>query len=236
MKKFFKENKKKIFLSVIIFLLIFILFMVDLKWIFRSDKIKIFRENIFYLTNLFEKFKYIFVGIILIYVYLIISKKWVFRIEKMSYGGITFQLNKPDKMLKQSISNYLNTKRTLFKINPQKDNFYDTINSYYSVYELIRNEISPYDTSCSKEGTYETCNNMIRTLNKFLTSYQSDYKRWYEYLIENNKGSIYDKDIEEIQKKYRKYDEILAGFNEVNNDFIKYAEQLGIDSGKWNDC
>lgn len=165
----------------------------------------------------------------------ILKKKWVLRIEKMSCGGITFVCNKPEKILKQNIKNFLDTKRTLFYINSKNDNFYDVINSYFSTYKFIRNEMSVYDLDSKDKEIYKCANSMIRILNEFLTDFQSDYKRWYEYLRDNKMDELYDKDIYEIQKKYRKYNEILEGFERVNEEFKKCSKIFDINISKWKE-
>ncbi|MDU2491148.1 MAG: hypothetical protein E7D27_11285 [Clostridium celatum] len=210
------------------------LFIIDLKVILRCEAISIFRENMFYIVNLISKFKSIIILFILFGLYIIAKSKWVFKIEKLNYGGITFAFNKPDKILKQNIKNFLNTKRTLFKINPNKDNFYETIASYYTVYKLIRDEMYPYDIEASSKEIYIAANEMIKTLNEFLTDYQSDYKRWYEYIIENQKEQNHDIDIGEIQKKYRHYNEMVQAFKDVNKKFIKHAKTFDINVDKWS--
>ncbi|NFI04799.1 hypothetical protein FC959_10360 [Clostridium botulinum] len=225
---------KSISILLAIFLVIIILGVCNLKIFFRSKFLDVFRENIFYLINLIDKFKGIIIIFVLIFIYFILKSKFVIRLEKMSCGGLTLICNKPDKILKQSIKNFLNTKRTLFFINPQKDNFYDTINSYYSTYNFIKNEMSTYDIDSVKNELYDTANEMIQALNEFLTNNQSDYKRWYEYLINNDEKRIHVMNIEDIQKEYRKYEEILADFRLVNKKFVKLGKQFDINMDKWN--
>lgn len=231
-----KININKSTLSWVLILIIIsgFLYKFDLKVILRSNRISIFRDNMFYIVNLISKFKSIIILVILFGLYIIAKSKWVFKVEKLNYGGITFAFNKPDKILKQNIKNFLNTKRTLFKINPNKDNFYETISSYYEVYKLIRDEMYPYDIEASNKDIYVAANEMIKTLNDFLTEYQSDYKRWYEYVMENQKHINYNMDIGEVQKEYRHYDEMIQAFKEVNEKFSKYAQTFDINTEKWS--
>lgn len=233
MKKYI--NKKFLIITFLISSLCICMFTVNLKHIFRANCLNIFRKNIFYITNLIEKFKGLILIILIVFFIIILKKKWVLRIEKMSCGGITFVCNKPEKILKQNIKNFLDTKRTLFYINTEKDNFYDTINSYFSTYQFIRKEMSVYDLDSKDKEIYKCANIMIRSLNEFLTDFQSDYKRWYEYLRDNKMESLYNKDICEIQKGYRKYNEILAGFKKVNEEFIRCAKTFNIDISKWKE-
>ncbi|MDU5660254.1 MAG: hypothetical protein E6018_13720 [Clostridium perfringens] len=223
----------KIIVVPILLLVASTLFWLDYKYILRLDMFSLFRKNIFYLSNLISKFNFLLLILITILIFIILKKKWVFRIEKMSCGGLTFVCNKPEKILKQNIKNFLETKRTLFKINEKKDNFYDTINSYYETYKFIRNEISVYDIDSKQESLYKYASEMIKVLNEFLTDYQSDYKRWYEYIRDYKKDDIYDKDIYDIQKDYRNYNEIMNGFLLVNNEFNKYAKNFDINVEKW---
>lgn len=206
---------------------------INIKSIFRSDILSTFRENLFYLNNLLGKFKGMIIVLVILGIYWIIKNRWVFRIEKMSYGGITFICNKPNNILKQSIKNFLNTKRTLFVIDSEKDNFFDTINSYYATYNFIRNEMLTYDINCKDNTLYSVANDMIQALNEFLTNNQSDYKRWYEYIIQHKIENVYNKDIHEIQKEYRNYDKILKDFKKVNETFCRYSNMFEIDIDKW---
>lgn len=221
-------------LGFLLTLIIVVLFIFDFSSFIRGDWSYIFRKNILYFMYLASKFGWLLILVVIYIGYQIMKNKWVLRLEKMSYGGCTIAFTKPDKLLKQSIQNHLNTKRTVFKINEDKDNFLDTIDSYHKVYKFIRDEIQPYDVELSNTEVYKSANKMIKVLNNFLTDFQSDYRRWYEYSWENNKDEWFNKDIKEIQQNYRHYSEILEGFKMVNREFCELALVFDIDINKWN--
>ena len=75
---------------------------------------------------------------------------------------------------------------------------------------------------------------MIKKLNEFLTSNQNDYKRWYNYIIDNKMKDIYNKDIKDIQMDYRHYQKLIGEFKEVNELFKSIADEFDIDISKWD--
>ena len=228
------DTIKGVLFGSILMLMSMILFFFDLSNFIRSNWSYIFRKNILYLIDLASKFGWLIILVIIYILYQIMKDKWVLRLEKMSYGGCTITFTKPDKLLKQSIQNYLNTKRTVFKINEEKDSFLDTIDSYHKIYQFIRDEIQPYDTELSNTEVYKAANEMIKVLNDFLTDFQGDYRRWYEYYSKKQEAEWCDKDIKEIQQSYRHYDKILEGFREVNHQFCQLSEVFEININKWN--
>ncbi len=123
----------------------------------------------------------------------------------------------------------------LYKLDVSRDNFYETINSYYSVYNFLREEIKVFDSKSSKECmSYNAANKMLRELNIFLTTHQNNFKRWYEYITDKNKDTNYNKDIDEIQKEYRNYRQLVDDFKELNMFFCSVAVVFEIDINKWD--
>ncbi len=76
---------------------------------------------------------------------------------------------------------------------------------------------------------YNKTNDILKILNEFLTSHQSNFRRWYKYVSENNEVKINDGSgevlefyltpINVIQIHYYQYEEICEGFNEINQYF-----------------
>lgn len=218
------------------------------------------KSNVNFIIKVLNKSLPLLVIIIIFIGYKVLSNKWVFRIEKFNLGGVSVICNNPEDIFKQQVKNFLNTKRTLFQIDEKRDNFYDTINSYYQVYNFLRDEIKIYDIESSKKSfdekskikkwfhklnseneesntetnCYKKANKMIKELNEFLTSHQSDFRRWYEYLTNNEMSKIYNKRIYDIQKDYGRYDEIVEDFKKVNKFFCSVASEFEIDYEKWN--
>lgn len=78
--------------------------------------------------------------------------------------------------------------------------------------------------------TYDEINKLIMVLNKFLTSYQTNYRHWYETIP---KEYLAQKDIGKVQKKYRYNKEITNGFMEINESMRKLANKHSINYQKW---
>lgn len=176
--------------------------------------------------------------VILILFLILLSSKWIFRIERLSIGGINILFNHPDKILKQQLLNYFATKRTLFYIDPEKDNFYETFNSYYQVYTFIRDELKTYSPKHAANSVlYQESEKILSSLNFFLTTHQNNYRRWYEYITTSSQclSSNYDQDISELQQTYRHYTELIADFEALNTKFRQYGDLIDVNYLKWRD-
>lgn len=231
-----KREFKNLVLIIILFSVCILLTVIDINKVLSNYIYYInLKNNIKFIINVFNKsLPLLIIGIIFVF-YKILSNRWIFRIEKLNLGGMSIIFSNPDDLFKQQVRNFLNTKRTLFKLDEDKDNFYETIDSYYQVYSFIRDEIKIYDNKSyqNKSSCYSEANKMIKKLNEFLTSNQNDYKRWYKYIIDNKIEDLYDKDVKEIQMKYRHYDKIVNDFKEVNQVFCSVAKKFDIDLDKW---
>lgn len=230
-----KNNKLNT--GIILALVFILLIIVDLDKQFSNSILYLnLKTNIKFIINVLNKSLPILVIGFIYISYKLLSSRWIFRIEKFNLGGMSVICSNPDDLFKQQIRNFLNTKRTLFKIDEDRDNFYETIDSYYQVYSFIRDEIKIYDNKSYKDTStcYKTANQMLEKLNKFLTNNQNNYKRWYKYIIENNMEYIHDKDIKDIQMEYRHYEKIVADFKELNQFFCSVSNEFDIDSEKWN--
>lgn len=231
-----KKQFKNIVLIIILFSVCILLTSIDINKVLSNYIYYInLKNNIKFIINVFNKsLPLLIIGIVFVF-YKILSNRWIFRIEKLNLGGMSIIFSNPDDLFKQQVRNFLNTKRTLFKLDEDKDNFYETIDSYYQVYSFIRDEIKIYDNKSyqNKSSCYSEANKMIKKLNEFLTSNQNDYKRWYKYIMDNKIEDLYDKDVKDIQMKYRHYDKIVNDFKNVNEVFCSVAKKFDIDLDKW---
>lgn len=232
MKKYF--TRVKLLKCIWILILFIVLFLIDLKSIFNDDFTKVFRSNISYINYIIDEYKIIMILILLIILYFRVKSNFVFKLEKMKFFGVTVNCKDTERIFKQSIKSYLDTKRTLFRIELERDNYYDVIKSYYECYNFIRLKMAEYEIKNSDLESYKAANEMIKELNKFLTKYQCDYRRWYEYIIENRIVDLYDEDINKIQKRYRKYNEIREDFIKFNNEFRNCSKHFGINISNWD--
>lgn len=184
-----------------------------------------------------------FLVFILIFVF-IVTRKWAFRVEKLSIGGFNIIFDNPDQLFKRQIRTFLDTKRTLFKVDFEHDNFEETLNSYYETYKLLRDEIKILGDAKKKknkgkksketEVLYDLSNEMIKELNEFLTKHQSNYRRWYKYMEKNKEEKFYLEPIGKFQEDYQNYGQLCYDFKSINKFFIEeVATEFNINIEKW---
>ena len=109
--------------------------------------------------------------------------------------------------------------------------------------EFIRDEMKILNPKKDRE-IYDFSNEMLMVLNRFLTNYQNNYKRWYKYI--SDKDEVVDRvsgdvmrfhatSINKIQMQYYDYERILKGFKDVNRFFVNDVKpKFGINTDKWN--
>lgn len=180
----------------------------------------------------------------------LLHQRYSLRLEQLSFGGVNILLNKSDLLFRKSIKNYLDTKRTLFKIEPNFDAFDEVLNSYYECYKFIRDEMKLLDVKKKRDkNLYDLSNEILRELNDFLTQHQNNYRRWHKYVSEKDSVLTQDKDsngefislpyhltpIGTIQAHYYHFNKILNGFVDVNKFFNdKVVSEFNINTEKWS--
>ena len=174
--------------------------------------------------------------------YLLFTNKWAFRVERLSIGGFNILFDNPNHLFRRQVRTFLDTKRTVFKIDRNRDNFKETLDSFFEVYKFFRDEIKVLGNvkKRKREASNETlelynfANETIKVLNHFLTEHQSNYRRWYTYIEKTDEQKFYLTPIGELQKEYENYDEICDDFEVVNKFFVDtIAVKFEIDIEKW---
>ncbi|WP_326903111.1 hypothetical protein P8F81_23280 (plasmid) [Kosakonia cowanii] len=163
--------------------------------------------------------------------------------EKLSLGGVNILFNESATLYKKSVKNHLDSKRAIFKVRKNIDAFDEVISSYYQTYIFIRDEMKILNPKKDRE-IYDFSNEMLMVLNRFLTNYQNNYKRWYKYIsdkdevvdrVSGNVMRFHATNIEKIQKQYYDYNRILKGFKDVNRFFANDVKaKFDINTDKWN--
>lgn len=216
---------KKISINI---LTIIILFFVDIKkMLMLIPNMSIFLKNIKFLNVVITKYFFIVLFVIIVSLLMFYKKSINITIPKISFAGIEINLKNVEKIVWSNITNYLRTKRTIFKINYEYDNFDDVLESYHQVYEFLRLQISYYQNfeKSNCDTTYKHLEGMIKELNIFLTRNQANYRRWYK--IKNNDNFMF---LTDLQKSYPKYDELKKEFNKKME---KYAKYFKINTSEW---
>lgn len=221
--------KKKIdpIIAIVLLMILAILLLLDLDaTINKIVFLDVFKRNVSWLENLVDTYTPLLIFTIIIVFIIWANVKLSVSITGCSFGGIDISLKATENEVKNNMRNFLNTKRSLFCIEPAYDNFYDVLASYYSVYEFLRLQLLTFENSHKKDGEmYKELQQMIKELNVFLTRYQSDYRRWYEK--ENEKEFI---PLAKLQPNYSKYEEMLEGFKLVNMSMQKHAQVIGVNT------
>lgn len=186
---------------------------------------------------------YTLIPLLLLFIFLLLlfTNKWALRVEKLNIGGFNIIFDNPINLYKRQVRNFLNTKRTVFKIDCDRDNFKETFDSYFEIYKFFRDEIKVFGNVRKKRlnsnetvELYNLANETIKILNNFLTEHQSDYRRWYTYIEKKDEEKYYLTPIGELQKEYASHDNLCSGFMEVNRFFMqKIAGEFEIDMQKW---
>ncbi|PGM06380.1 hypothetical protein [Bacillus thuringiensis] len=237
-----KRTLSYIISYLILFLLLLGLAIFDLKNI-KVKYIQTLWGNIDFISS--TAFSLLPFLVFLLIIGLIITRKWVFRVEKLSIGGFNLIFDNPDQLFKRQIRTFLDTKRTLFQIDFEHDNFDETINSYYETYKFLRDEIKILGDAKKKktkkskklkdtELLYDLSNDIIKELNHFLTKNQNNYKRWYKYMEKVKEEQFYLSPIGDLQKEYKNYEQLCRDFTKINEFFIdKVAVEFEINIVKW---
>ncbi|WP_447868741.1 hypothetical protein [Rahnella aceris] len=178
-------------------------------------------------------------------------QRYSLRLEKLSFGGVNILLDKSDLLFRKSVKNYLDTKRSLFKLDPNYDSFDEVLNSYYECYKFIRDEMKVLDVKKKRDKKlYILSNDILKVLNAFLTQHQNNYRRWHKFVSENDKVLTQEKDsngefislpyhltpIGTIQSHYYHFSKIINGFIDVNKFFNEsVVVEFDINVGKWSE-
>ena len=183
-----------------------------------------FVMNLNFIAGVLKKYATLIVGGLILWGIIFWRKYADIKIPSISIAGIEFNLKNIDKVVKTNLTNYFITKRSLFKIEAEHDNFDDVFESYYNIYEFIRMQMSYYENANTTDNiVYKEMKSMIKDLNCFLTANQTDYRRWYK--IENAKEYKF---IDQLQKMYPKYDELVRKFQEINVKMNEHIQKLNI--------
>lgn len=225
-----KKGIKNIIISALVFLIIVaVLWFVDIKeLLLLIPGIHRFVANIDFITDTITKYIAVIIGVIVVWGIIFWRKHADVKVPSITVAGIELNLRNIDGIVKSNLANYLVTKRSLFKLDIEHDNFDDVFESYHSIYEFVREQMSYYENvSTTDNDIYLEMKSMLKDLNCFLTANQTNYRRWYKF--ENEKQFKF---IDELQKEYPKYEELVQGFTEINAIMLKHMEKLNIKI-KW---
>lgn len=220
-------KKKKTLVAIGIALgIVAILVFVDISAVIsKLSYFTIVKNNLDWLASLLDKYALLLLSILFVVAFVWAKIHLSISITSCSIGGIEINLKNIEGEVRINVRNYLNTKRSLFAVYPEYDNFYDVFTSYHEVYEFLRTQIILFSSNRHDSETYIALQDMLKALNLILTKYQSDYRRWYEK--ENDNSFVF---LSELQNSYPKYCEIVSAFKEFNDRMKIHAVTFDIDT------
>lgn len=121
------------------------------------------------------------------------------------------------------------TRKAAIEIDNEKDIIIEIYNSWYTLFQITRNELKSFDGKLLKENN--TSQELVRLLSDILnkglrphlTEYQARYRKWYSEQLKDNHKSP-----QEIQKEFKEFNELTSSMKEVNKSLIEYSKQLKI--------
>lgn len=220
--------------SIICRIIVCLLGLLSLVYVLSYFEIFSNKKFISYMTDLKSFVQYILLFLMISFVlYIMIGffgKRYTLRVENFNIGGINVFFDKSNEIYIKTVGTFIKSKRTLFSFDKSRDNIRDVIKTYYSVYDFIRSNLELLNPEVDIE-LYSMSVELLKKLNQFLTKHQSDYRRWYEKIVEDDiikfehdeEIIVHNTTIEDVQKHYYRYDEILSDIQAINN-FMKNKE------------
>lgn len=120
------------------------------------------------------------------------------------------------------------TRKAAIQIEEEKDVIVEVYNSWYSLFQITRNELKSFNGKLLKDNN--TSQELVRLLTDILnkglrphlTEYQARFRKWYAEQLEKSA----DKSPQNIQSEFEDINELLNSMKEVNKILIEYSEQL----------
>lgn len=120
------------------------------------------------------------------------------------------------------------TRKAAIEIEEDKDVIVEVYNSWYSLFQITRNELKSINGQLLKDNN--TSQELVRLLTDILnkglrphlTEYQARFRKWYSEQLEKNN----DISPQEIQTKFDGIENLFSSMKEVNNTLIEYSKQL----------
>lgn len=120
------------------------------------------------------------------------------------------------------------TRKAAIEIEKEKDVIVEVYNSWYSLFQITRNELKSFSGKLLMENN--TSQELVRLLTDILniglrphiTEYQARFRKWYSEQLKKNE----DKSPQIIQEEFDETDDLWQSMKEVNQTLIDYSKQL----------
>lgn len=225
---------KKIVIFIVVLLFFCVLCFLPFKFVLEIPAIVCLKNNLDFVGQFIARYPWLATVAIVLFVIVLLVQNFSINSTTMKLMGIEFQLKNTERNVKIQVKNYLSTKRSVFVLYDEYDNYYDVINSMYDILLFLRKQLANFDNfSQTNNDCYKQIEGMIKEIGRFLTKYQSDYRRYYITKIERDSENFVS--FKEIQNEYIQVTEMKNDFHKLNVEMKPYANFFGIDTDKWSD-
>lgn len=234
MKKWFQKNKKETIFVIVIILIIIILCVFSLRSALEIEPILCLKNNLDFIGQFLSRYPWLATAVVIAGIIFLLIENFSLNSTTVKILGIEFQLKHTENNARIQVKNYLSSKRSIFVLYEEYDNYYDVINSMYEILIFLRNQLVNFENFAQTNNEcYKNIEGIIKEIAKFLTKYHSDYRRYYEQKMnQDDKGFV---PFRQIQNEYCKEQEMLADLKKLNENMKKYAKYFEIDVEKWSD-
>ncbi|RKE04064.1 hypothetical protein [Marinifilum flexuosum] len=151
---------------------------------------------------------------------------------KYSLGGteVEYEITRNYKNIEIAHRIYIEliTRKAALEIEEDKDVIVEVYNSWYSLFNITRDELKSIDGVLIKDNnkSNELVGLLTDILNKglrpHLTEYQAKFRKWYNEQIEIDNSSS----PQEIQANYEDFTPLMNSMKQVNTNLMDYSKQL----------
>lgn len=228
-----KEHKCIVFICVVLSSFISLCCW-PLQSVLENSAIFCLKRNLDFIGIFIARYPWLTTVAVIVFVVILLIKNFSLCSTSINVLGVKFELKHTETNIKIQIKNYMATKRSIFVLYEEYDNYYDVINSMYNTLTFLRKQIANFDNfSQTNNQCYVNIEGMIKEIGKFLTKYQSDYRRYYESLIKRSKEQFIS--FRDIQNGYQNVADMTRDLIVLNKEMKKYADFFGINIQKWKD-
>lgn len=207
---------------VVIFALLFILralFVLNLEGCLTWSLMSQLKNNLDFIGKFIDRYPWLAavfaVALTVFILWFLLMRKFSLSSTKVTILGAEFELKQTENKIKAQVKNYLSSKRSVFVFYDGYDNYYDCIKSMYDILKFLRKQLESFESLDHTDNeTYTKIEDMVQAIGKFLTAYQSDYRRYYQMELKKHKNDFIS--FLEIQRRYSKDREMAAAFSELN--------------------
>ena len=151
---------------------------------------------------------------------------------KYSLGGteVEYDITRNYKNIEIAHRIYIEliTRKAAIEIEDDKDVIIEVYNSWYSLFQITRDELKSIDGELIKDN--DTSSELVKLLTDILnkglrphlTEYQAKFRKWYNEQIEKDSSSS----PQEIQANYEDFTSLMNSMKQVNTNLIDYSKTI----------